>query len=128
MIHREVHRRVTKPVVGDVAFIVFVMIFNKLLRGIFRVVSGDREIESLDALIVIAVVAGIYDTDEIAVGVEQAAAGVTAVDGGIRLHKRHRSDLVDCDFALGCGHDAFGDRAAEYTERVAYLQRLRCQP
>ena len=80
--------------------------------------GGDREADALDAG-----VGGhhlhIGDADHLAVHVQQRAAGVAFVDGGVRLQQVHAVALV-VDAALDGGDDAAGQRETEFlTQRVA---------
>ena len=61
---------------------------------------------------------GVHQTDQLALAVEQAAAGIAAVDGGVGLH-HGKGLIVDGDLPLQGGDDARGDGAAQLAQGIA---------
>ena len=60
------------------------------------------------------------DTDDFAVGVQERAAGVAAVDGGVGLdHPAQHSAILELDGAIQGADDARGEGALELSEGIA---------
>ena len=65
-------------------------VFDEIIDDVRNGIDRDREGKSFDTD---SGALGIYDSDELASAVEEAASGVSAVDGCICLHQSHRSAL-----------------------------------
>ena len=83
-----------------------------------HIVDGDGEADALNGGVGVARILRGHDADDLAVAVEERAAGVAGVDGAVHLD-HVEGGAVHIDGAVDAGDDALAHRERQFAERVA---------